>query len=109
MKWDNGLIHVTFAVLLALAVSCTHSIHLVHVSGFDPGVPLDQGKLVEAQSEQFVILGITDDSDYVNQAHAKLLSACTSGSLQGITTQFSTSHGFLSWTNKILMRGLCVK
>ena len=29
------------------------------------------------------------------------------GRIEGITTQISTSLGFFSWTNKVLMKGFC--
>jgi hypothetical protein len=65
--------------------------------------------MVEARTEQFVIMGFTGDTKYVDQAYDKLQGTCQGGKIQGITTQFSTSHGFFSWTNKILMRGLCIR
>jgi len=35
-----------------------------------------------------------------------LMTQCN-GRLSAVTTQYSTSHGFLHWTNKIRMQGLC--
>lgn len=96
------------AALLAPA-ACTHSIHLVHVSDFDPGVAKDRGKWITAKTEQFVIMGFKFDTEYVDRAYRMLQEDCRGGKVQGITTQFSTSHGFFSWTNKILMQGLCVR
>ncbi len=93
----------------SLAAGCTHSIHLVHVSDFDPGVAQGQGKVIKAQTEQFVVMAFAFETDYVDQAYHKLREECRGGKVQGITTQFSTSHGFFSWHNKILMQGLCVK
>ena len=98
-----------FCLLLVLVASaCTHSIHLVHVSDFLPYAPGKRGRLVEARSEQFVILGFADDTNYVDRAYDRLQQKCRRGRIKGITTQFSTSHGFFSWTNKILMRGTCL-
>lgn len=88
--------------------SCAHSIHQVHTSDFIPA-PIESGKMVKAQSEQFVVLWITQDTAYVDQAYQKLLLECSNGYISGITTQHSTSLGFFSWTNKILMQGLCLK
>jgi hypothetical protein len=56
-----------------------------------------------------VVMGFVGQTDYVDQAKAQLMANCPGGAVTGITTQFSTSMGFLSWTNKILMQGLCVK
>lgn len=100
---------ISLAVISGFLLSaCAHSIHEVHTSDFLPGASLAQGKLVEASAEQFVILGITQDTSYVNRAYQDLMRACPQGSITGITTQISTSLGFFSWTNKVLMKGLCV-
>jgi len=96
-------------IVLSFAISgCMHSIHHVHVSDFDPYGGQGSGKMVKAKTEQFVILGFTSDSKYVDKAYMDLQQKCKRGRLQGITTQYSTSLGFFSWTNKILMQGLCV-
>lgn len=94
-------------LFLSLA-SCAHSVHEVHTSDFIPGAPIEAGDMVKASTEQFVILGFTKQTDYVDQAYHKLMAACPKGSISGITTQYSSSLGFFSWTNKILMQGLCL-
>jgi hypothetical protein len=94
---------------LALTAGCAHSIHEVHVSDFVPMAQIESGEMVKAQTEQFVVMGFVGQTDYVDQAKAQLMANCPGGAVTGITTQFSTSMGFLSWTNKILMQGLCVK
>lgn len=94
-------------LLLSLA-SCAHSIHEVHTSDFIPGTPIEAGDMVKASTEQFVIMGFTGETNYVDQAYQKLMAECPNGSISGITTQYSTSLGFFSWTNKILMQGLCL-
>jgi hypothetical protein len=98
-----------FAILLLLSVGCAHSIHEVHTSDFLPSSDMSHGQMIKATSEQFVILGFTGNTDYVNEAYDKLKSACPTGSITGITTQLSTSLGFFSWTNKVLMQGLCIQ
>lgn len=95
-------------LLAALFSSCAHSVHQVHTSDFDPYAPIESGKMISAQAEQFVILGFTSETEYVNQAYQKLMAQCP-GRITGITTQLSTSLGFFSWTNKTLMQGLCLK
>lgn len=99
-----------FILSLAFIVSsCTHSLHEAHVSDFSSTFKqLNQGQMVEAKTEQFVVLGFVNDTNYVEQAYADLQKKC-SGNLQGITTQYSTDHGFFSWTNHIYMQGLCLK
>lgn len=91
-----------------LATGCMHSIHQVHVSDFDPFGSFESGKIVKSKSEQFVIMGFVTESNYVDKAYQDLQAQCAKGRIQGITTQYSTSLGFFSWTNKILMQGLCV-
>lgn len=99
---------ILLASLLFLS-GCAHSVHEVHTSDFLPATPIESGEMVKASTEQFVILGFVGNTDYVNQAYAKLQGACPEGVITGITTQYSTSLGFFSWHNKILMQGLCVQ
>lgn len=97
-------------VLLALLLSgCTHSIHQVQVSDFQPYRAIERGDVVAASAEQFTVMGFTGETNYVDDAYQRLQRKCPDGTLTGITTQISTSHGFFSWTNKALMQGLCVK
>ena len=96
-------------ILLTFTFSCTHSIHLVNVSDFNQGVSFEEGVLVKSEAKQFVIFHFTSNTDYVDAAYQKLIEKCPQGDIQGITTRFSTSHGFFSWTNKVVMQGLCVK
>lgn len=98
------------AIALACAVSgCAHSIHEVHTSDFLPAAQLTSGKVVKAKAEQFVVMGFTGETNYVNIAYKQLMGKCPDGAITGITTQLSTSLGFFSWTNKVLMQGLCIQ
>ncbi len=98
-----------FALFMALFLSaCAHSIHEVHTSDFSPGAAIESGEMVKGSGEQFVVLGFVQQTNYVNQAYHQIMKACPKGTLTGITTQYSTSLGFFSWTNKILMQGLCL-
>lgn len=91
-------------------VGCTHSLHMSHLSDFAPTYKaFQQGELIKAKTEQFTILGFVTDTNYLNEAHDKLLASCKNGSIQGISTQYSTSHGFLSWTNYIEIQALCIQ
>lgn len=97
-------------ILLALFLGgCTYSIHDVYVSDFNPYVPLERGDIVKASAEQFVIMGFVGQTNYVDEAYHKIMDECPGGTVEGITTQLSTAHGFFSWHNKILMQGLCVR
>jgi hypothetical protein len=100
--------HGVLLIALTALSACAHSIHEVHTSDFSPGAAIEQGEMVKATGEQFVIMGITDNTAYVDEAYKSLMSACPKGTITGITTQYSTALGFFSWTNKILMQGLCL-
>lgn len=93
---------------LLMLSACAHSVHEVHTSDFMPGTPIESGEMVKASTEQFVVMGFVGDTNYVDQAYKKLMSACPNGVITGITTQYTTSMSFFSWTNKILMQGLCL-
>lgn len=96
--------------LLSIAgIGCTHSLHVSHISDFSPTFKkYTEGKLIKAKSEQFVIMHFTTQTNYVEIAYNQLQKQCQNGQIQGITTQYSTSHGFFSWTNYIEMQGLCI-
>lgn len=99
---------LTFVASLLVLAGCAHSVHQVHTSDFLPMAEIEAGDMVKGYGEQFVILGFVQDTNYVNQAYAQIQGACPKGRLTGITTQHSTSLGFFSWTNKVLMQGLCI-
>ena len=94
--------------LMSLA-GCTHSIHMSHMSDVASSTPsaktLDK-HIVEVTTEQSVFLGFAFDTDYVDQAYINLQKKCP-GKIAAVNTQFSTSHGFLHWTNKVRMKAVC--
>ena len=81
---------------------CSHSIHMVNTSGFN------SNDLPSHKKAKNVVLGFAFDTDYVDEARASLLAQCP-GEIKAVSSQFSTSHGFLHWTNKVLMKGVCVQ
>jgi hypothetical protein len=87
---------------------CAYSIHDVYVSDFQPYSPLEKGEIVKAEAEQFVVMSFVQDTNYVDLAYTKLQAQCPNKAITGIFTQYSTSLGFFSWKNKVLMQGLCV-
>ncbi|MCK6597388.1 MAG: hypothetical protein L6Q37_03420 [Bdellovibrionaceae bacterium] len=97
-----------FGIFMSLA-SCTHSVHIVNFSDFRPYREAKTAVSIEAKSEQFVVLGFTDNTSYVNEAYQRLMQKCIDGQISGISTQYYTSLGFFSWTNHIVMQGLCHK
>ena len=98
---------IILALTTVLFLGCAHSIHVVHSNPYDQSPGTAEPELIEARSEQGVVLGFAFDTDYVDRAYNTLQAKCSKGRIEGITTQFSTSLGFFNWTNKILMRGFC--
>lgn len=96
--------------VLIIFAGCAHSIHDVYMSDAgDRYSSLESGKVVRGRAEQFVILGFVTETNYVDVAKNQLIAQCPTGEISSITTQYSTSLGFFSWTNKVLMEGLCKK
>lgn len=91
-------------VLFALS-ACTHSVHQVTLSSFGD---LRGGMPVSAEAEQFVVLGFTGDTDFADVAYDRLLQQCPDGVLRNIEARHSTSHGFLSYKNRMKVRAWCV-
>jgi hypothetical protein len=85
-----------------------HSVHQVHASGAER-IDYTKAKIIRAQSEQFTIMGFVTQTDYVDEAMRKLEQQCPKGNIVGLTTQLSTSLGFFSWHNKVLIQGFCQK
>ncbi|MDH5547780.1 MAG: hypothetical protein OEZ43_19550 [Gammaproteobacteria bacterium] len=96
-----------FACLILIFTSaCTHSLHLVHVGGVEP-FKTNAGEYISATSEQFVFMGLVGDTLYVERAYEQFIAQCKGGEITGVTTRYSTSHGFYSWTNRIFLQGRC--
>lgn len=98
------------AALLLAASACTHSIHQYNVGDYDgvAATPAASRKLILVETQQSVVLGFVQDTNYLDQAREKLLEACPNGRISGIQTRLSTSHGFLSWTNKMKVQAYCL-
>lgn len=81
---------------------------MVNTAGFDHQLPATtKYRYIEATAKQHVILGFAFNTDYVDNARHSLILQCD-GELTAVSTQYSTDHGFLSWNNKILMKGICI-
>lgn len=101
---SSKIIYVVFSFLLT---GCAHSVHQVHAGDFYP-YSQDQ-KRINAHAQQYVVMGFTDNTNYVNDALRELMAACKGGKILGTTTEFMTDLGFFSWTNHIYMQGSCVR
>jgi hypothetical protein len=99
-----------FLPALALA-SCAYSIHQVQVSDFTPFAPLEKkgNEVIEASAEQSTIFGVVSDTKYVDDAYAAFQEKCPRGHISSISSLFLTELGFFSWTNKIMLQGVCSK
>ena len=96
-----------FLLAVVPATACTYSVHVNHTSDYRLDKPLSAHRVVESEGSQFVIMGLVGQTDYVNKAFEVLQKKCPAGSITGIQTRYSSSHGFLSWTNVIQMKGYC--
>ncbi len=96
-------------ILLILIFSCTHSVH--HFIAGDSIPPQKNEKMtqIKSEGEQFVILGFAYETNYVDKAVEDLRNQCKDGWIHSIGTRFSTSLGFLSWTNKVHLEAICNK
>ena len=92
--------------LVLFAPSCAYSVHQYYAGDFEKAA--SKGRIITADSEQFVILSITGNTDYVEQAYHRLLDQCPKGRIVGVNTRYSTSMGFLSYTNKIHIQAICI-
>jgi|MDSW01.2.fsa_nt_gb hypothetical protein len=98
------------ALLLVFAASgCTYALHQNHTSDYKSDASLSDYRLVEARFEQFVVMGFVSETNYADDAFAELQRQCPDGIVTGIQTRHSTSHGFFSWKNVILMQGYCTQ
>ncbi|GIC75546.1 hypothetical protein [Moritella sp. F3] len=105
----NTLSTLVLISAVLLLNGCTSSIHMVNSDGFDQVIPTDLNyKYVEASTKQHVILGFAANTNYVDEARQSLIAQCD-GELTAVSTQYSTDHSFLSWYNKILMKGICIQ
>ncbi len=98
---------VFLPLLLIVVCGCAHSIHQVYVSSQD-ATSAGQNQWVTADASAFVIFGFQTSTDYVEQAYRELESKC-SGRLAQVTTEHLTSFKLLSYEQKVVLKGLCLK
>ena len=97
-------------ILLVFCSGCTHALHQYHAGDTEPFVRGKSNyKRIKSMGEQFAVMGFVTETNYVNAAYDELKSKCPKGTITGIHTRYSTSHGFFSWTNRVKMTGYCVK
>lgn len=100
------------AALAALACGCSYSMHEYQAAGYAAVTPSSgpppKAAWIHARGEQNVVLGITNNTRYVDDAYAQLLSQCP-GDVVGLNTRYSTKLGFLSYKNTIEMQAFCLR
>jgi hypothetical protein len=85
--------------------------HEYQAAGYAPATPIagppPKAEWIHARAEQGVVLGVVDNTDYVDVAYQRLLAQCK-GDVVAVNTRYSTKLGFLSYTNAIELRALCL-
>jgi hypothetical protein len=103
---------VGLAVVAMLACGCSYSMHEYQAAGYaavtHPAGAPRQAVWIHSQANQGVVLGITDNTRYVDEAYARLLDQCA-GDIVGINTRYSTKLGFLSFRNTVEMQAFCLE
>lgn len=92
-------------ILIISFVGCTHALHQYQVSDSNN---FKGGKRISSLGEQNGFLGFRFDTDYVNKAWTDLQAQCPQGTITGVNSRYSTSHGFFSWNNQVNMTAYCV-
>jgi hypothetical protein len=115
MRRVNGLVRrreagrIALAATLMMLAGCTHALHMVHEGDLAPSAKLGEARRVMAEGSQRVVMGFVGQTEYVDQARAKLEAQCRGGQITGIQSRYSTSHGFLSWTNQVRFQAYCLE
>jgi hypothetical protein len=95
-----------------LACGCSYSMHEYQAAGYAPATatsgPPRTAEWIHARADQNVVLGVTDNTDYVDIAYAELLRQCP-GDIVGLNTRYSTKLGFLSYKNTVEIRAFCLR
>jgi ribosomal protein S2 len=104
---------VLMVALATLACGCSYSMHEYQAAGYAPATPTSGGAprqavWIHARANQGVILGVTDNTDYVDEAYQRLLAQCP-GDIVAVNTRYSTKLGFLSYRNTVEMQAFCLE
>lgn len=95
-----------------LACGCSYSVHEYQAAGYAPATPTSgpprHAEWIRSRADQDVVLGITDNTDYVDEAYTRLVAQCP-GDIVGVNTRYSTKLGFFSYTNTVEMQAFCLR
>lgn len=92
--------------LVALSTACSHSVHEVHTAGFGTIPGTGPAHPIKVEAEQKVVIA-TGNTDFVDDAYQLLLEKCPAGEIRNIQARWSSSHNFLSYTNKMVITAVC--
>ena len=92
--------------MIVTLTGCTHSVHQSHMGDFLPRKQKG-ARFISVESQRKVVMGFIFDTNFVEDARQKLMDSCKS-EITGVNTQYITSHNFLSWTEKIRIKALCL-
>ncbi len=94
--------------MLVLLSGCATAVHHVSAAGGSVGWNESDGaQPVMAADEQVVLLGLSSETEYVDDAWSDFLSRCP-GNLVDITATTKTELGFFAWRNQIVFEGTCL-
>jgi hypothetical protein len=103
------------AIATLAGTGCSYSMHEYQAAGYaaspaaaHPGELPPRAEWIHAHAEQGVVLGVTNNTHYVDEAYANLLSQC-GGEIVGVNTRYSTKLGFLSYRNAVDLQAFCLK
>lgn len=93
---------------LLLVGGCSYSVHQAALGHFEELPPSARLRPIQAAAEQDVFL-LTGNTDFADEAMARLGSQCPQGEVVGIQARHSTSLGFLVHTNRLNLTAYCVE
>ncbi|MBF0441313.1 MAG: hypothetical protein HQK54_05360 [Oligoflexales bacterium] len=99
---------LVYGVFITFLDSCAHSVHQLYVSSMDRNMTYDKGEWVTVEQKDFVVLSFQTKTDYVQSGYHELEKKCK-GRISQVTTEHVTSFFFLSYDQRIILRGLCRK
>lgn len=93
-------------VVFVMLSACAHSVHQVYVGTMDQNASYKNGRWVKADASDYVIFFFAFDSNYVEQGVSELEKQCP-GRIAQVTTEHLTSYRFLSYYQKVVLKGWC--
>jgi hypothetical protein len=97
------------ACLQGCAVGLGKSVHQYVLTETETPKGRQKVRSIEAEADQLVLLGFTDNTDFADQARERLLEKCPKGRIVGISAKHSTDLGFMAYRNRMRLTGLCVE